>query len=71
MVKKIAVLPGDGIGPEVTEAAVHILKAVAKKIRINSLNSITETLEGSPLMKKETPSPLQLRNYVNRVMRYY
>ncbi len=28
---KIAVLPGDGIGPEVTEQALKVLKAVAKK----------------------------------------
>ena len=28
--KKIAVLPGDGIGPEVTEQAVKALKAVAE-----------------------------------------
>ncbi|MCC6689930.1 MAG: 3-isopropylmalate dehydrogenase, partial [Bacteroidia bacterium] len=31
MKKKIAVLPGDGIGPEVTTQAVNVLKAVAKK----------------------------------------
>ncbi len=28
---RIAVLPGDGIGPEVTAAAVHVLRAVAAK----------------------------------------
>ena len=28
---KIAVLPGDGIGPEVTDQALKVLKAVAKK----------------------------------------
>lgn len=28
---KIAVLPGDGVGPEVTDQAVKVLKAVAKK----------------------------------------
>ncbi|MEM9057874.1 MAG: 3-isopropylmalate dehydrogenase [Pseudomonadota bacterium] len=31
MKAKIAVLPGDGIGPEVTLAAVHVLKAVAAR----------------------------------------
>lgn len=31
MKKTIAVLPGDGVGPEVTEQAVKFLKAVAKK----------------------------------------
>lgn len=31
MKKKIAVLPGDGIGPEIIEQAVNVLKAVEKK----------------------------------------
>src|SRR5579859_4046536 len=31
MKKQIAVLPGDGVGPEVTEQAVQILKKVAEK----------------------------------------
>lgn len=31
MEKQIAVLPGDGIGPEITESAVEVLKAVAEK----------------------------------------
>ena len=31
MEKTITVLPGDGIGPEVTEAAVKVLQAVAKR----------------------------------------
>jgi 3-isopropylmalate dehydrogenase len=31
MKKKIAVLPGDGIGPEVTTQAINVLKAIAKR----------------------------------------
>src|SRR3989344_1305864 len=31
MKKKIAVLPGDGVGPEVTEQAVKVLKNIAEK----------------------------------------
>ena len=31
MKKKIAVLPGDGIGPEVTAQAVKVLNAIAKR----------------------------------------
>ena len=31
---KIALLPGDGIGPEVTQQAVKVLNAVAKNISI-------------------------------------
>jgi 3-isopropylmalate dehydrogenase len=34
MVKKIVVLPGDGIGPEVTAQAVKVLKVVGKKYKI-------------------------------------
>ena len=31
MLKHIAVLPGDGIGPEITDGAVAVLQAVAQK----------------------------------------
>ena len=30
---KIAVLPGDGIGPEITEAAAAVCRAAAKKFK--------------------------------------
>ena len=30
---KIALLPGDGIGPEVTEAAVKVIKTAASKFQ--------------------------------------
>ncbi|WP_342526043.1 3-isopropylmalate dehydrogenase [Chryseomicrobium sp. FSL W7-1435] len=33
MKKKITVLPGDGIGPEVTQAAVEVLKTIAKRFQ--------------------------------------
>ena len=32
MARKIAVLPGDGIGPEVIAAAVQVLKAVSNNL---------------------------------------
>ena len=35
MEKKIAILPGDGIGPEIIEQAVKVLKAVEKKYNHN------------------------------------
>jgi 3-isopropylmalate dehydrogenase len=31
---KVAVIPGDGIGPEITEAAVAVMKAAAKKFEL-------------------------------------
>ena len=33
MEKTIALIPGDGIGPDVVAEAVNVLDAVAKKIR--------------------------------------
>ncbi len=35
MKKRIAVLPGDAIGPEVTEQAVAVLEAIAKRFGHN------------------------------------
>ena len=31
MLKNIAVIPGDGIGPEVTQQSVKVLNAIAEK----------------------------------------
>src|SRR5689334_20373017 len=45
MKKKIAVLPGDGIGPEVTVQAIHVLKAIAK--RFNHTFEFEEALIGA------------------------
>src|SRR6266480_857385 len=33
MKKNIAVLPGDGVGPEITEQAIAVLKKIAEKFR--------------------------------------
>lgn len=44
MTKKIVVIPGDGIGPEVTEAAVKVLKKIAQ--RYNYDLSFEEHLAG-------------------------
>jgi len=32
---KISVIPGDGIGPELTEATIKVLDSVQKKFKIN------------------------------------
>ncbi|MCS5541747.1 MAG: isocitrate/isopropylmalate family dehydrogenase, partial [SAR324 cluster bacterium] len=32
--KKILVTPGDGIGPEVTKQAIHVLKTVAPRFEL-------------------------------------
>lgn len=51
----IAVLPGDGIGPEVTLQAVNVLKAVAKKYKHNF--TFTNALVGASAIDK-TGNPL-------------
>lgn len=47
---KIALLPGDGIGPEVTSAAVDVLKAAGEKFNINF--DISEYLVGGSSYEK-------------------
>ena len=55
MALKIACLPGDGIGPEVTQAAIAVLKAVDEKYRIGfeinefPIGGIAIDETGSPL----------------------
>lgn len=55
MVKTIAVLPGDGIGPEVVEQAVEVLKAVARRHGVTFL--FKEGLVGG-IAYDETGHPL-------------
>ncbi|MBI2074754.1 MAG: 3-isopropylmalate dehydrogenase [Candidatus Levybacteria bacterium] len=55
MKKLIAVLPGDGVGPEVTAQAVKVLKTIAKKF--NHEFSFKEGLIGAVAIEK-TGSPL-------------
>src|SRR6185437_7225475 len=50
MEKKIAVLKGDGIGPEVTDQALKVLKAVEKKF--NHKFHYTEALIGAIAIDK-------------------
>src|ERR1700678_3681853 len=55
---KIAILAGDGIGPEVTREAVSILKAVAEfgghdfRFQEALLGGVAITAEGTPLPQK-------------------
>ena len=53
---KILILPGDGIGAEVTSAAVHVLKAVAKKFG-HTLELSDGLLGGIAIHKTGTPLP--------------
>ncbi len=47
---KIAVLPGDGIGPEIIEQAIKVLNAVGKKFNHNF--AFTEALVGATAIDK-------------------
>jgi 3-isopropylmalate dehydrogenase len=53
---KILILPGDGIGTEVTSAAVDVLKAVAKKFS-HTLELSEGLLGGIAIHKTRTPFP--------------
>ena len=58
MVKKIAVLPGDGIGPEIIEEALRVLGSVEKKFKckfeftFGDIGAIAIEKTGNPLPKK-------------------
>jgi 3-isopropylmalate dehydrogenase len=53
---KITVLPGDGIGPEVTTEAVRVLEAVAKKFN-HELQLKTEKIGGVAIREFNNPLP--------------
>lgn len=53
--RRIAVIPGDGIGPEITEATLRILEAVGFKAEYVYLEAGLPAIEkGLPAMPKET-----------------
>ena len=56
MAHKIAVVPGDGIGQEITEEAVRILKAVDAKFGLD-LTYETRDAGGTAYDKYGTPLP--------------
>lgn len=56
MKKKIVVLPGDGIGPEVTEQAIKVLKAVAT-ICDHSFQFTEKLIGATAIEKTGTPLP--------------
>lgn len=53
---RIAVLPGDGIGPEVTAAACKVLSAVGKKFDLHFVQS-THLIGGAAIRKTGVPLP--------------
>lgn len=66
MTKKIAVLPGDGIGSEIIEQAVRVLRTVAPSLEINEapVGGTAYDLHGHPL----PPSTLKLAQESNAIL---
>jgi 3-isopropylmalate dehydrogenase len=56
MLLKIAVLPGDGIGPEVTDEAVRVLEAIATKFK-HDLSLTKKDVGGAALASSHDPLP--------------
>ncbi len=64
--KKILLLPGDGIGPEITEEAVKVIKLIQKKKAI--LFELTEgLLGGCAIDKTGDPLPAETLNKIKEV----
>ena len=53
---KITVLPGDGIGPEVTKEATNVLEAIAKKFG-HTLDVGYEKIGGEAITEFNDPLP--------------
>ncbi len=56
MLIKITTLPGDGIGPEVTEQAVHVLRAVAESFG-HEIKVTEKNVGGAALVASNDPLP--------------
>src|SRR6185312_4454202 len=56
MEKKVAVLPGDGIGPEVTEAAVRVLEVIARRFS-HTFHIDYAAIGGEAIDKHQNPLP--------------
>ncbi|MBE1556665.1 3-isopropylmalate dehydrogenase [Sporosarcina limicola] len=56
MEKRVAVLPGDGIGPEVTEAAVKILEVIARRFN-HKFHIEYGAIGGNAIDKHNNPLP--------------
>ncbi|HET7440020.1 MAG TPA: 3-isopropylmalate dehydrogenase [Terriglobales bacterium] len=58
MLLKLTILPGDGIGPEVIEGAICVLKAVAHSFH-HELDLAYSDVGGAALLSSKEPLPLQ------------
>ena len=65
---KLAVLPGDGIGQEVTEQALKVLAAVKEKYGIEY--ETASGLIGGSAIDARGPYPWRPGNWLRKVMRF-
>src|SRR5712692_909749 len=56
MLLKLTILPGDGIGPEVTDEAVHVIKSVAEAFG-HQLSITRKDIGGAALLSSKDPLP--------------
>ncbi|MEL6368298.1 MAG: 3-isopropylmalate dehydrogenase [Pseudomonadota bacterium] len=56
MISRIVVLPGDGIGPEVTQVATDVLSAVSEKFKLD-FELTSHTIGGSAIDAEGVPLP--------------
>lgn len=70
MKKKIALLPGDGIGPEVVTSAVAVLKETAAQFR-HEFEFETALIGGIAIDEKTIRSQQKRLMYARALMRFY
>lgn len=69
MKKRIALLPGDGIGPEVLESATDVLKSVAERFN-HEFEFEYGLIGGAAIDKHNNPSQRKPLPLVKMQMRY-
>ena len=65
---KIAVIPGDGTGPEVTNEAIKVLAAVAEKIRLIMNSPILILVENVTSRQVKRCQRALSKNYNNSIL---
>lgn len=66
IVKKVLVLPGDGIGPEIVESASQVLQAAAKK-HDTAIELVDGLIGGAAIDARNDPFPQETQSACNEV----
>ena len=70
MKKSVAVLPGDGLGPEVTEAAVKVLQVIGRRFN-HTFDIGYGLIGGAAVDEHNTPFPKETIELCQTVMRFF